>query len=439
MWQTGLSSAGSRYAALSSLFGNLAVGLLIIGAAACDPTTVPASVTVRDSAGVRVVENVAPAWSQPGTWRISDAPIVEIGELEGPEEYLFSSIVAAFRLSDGRIAIGDRESNTIRIYDAAGTFLFSFGGDGGGPGEFGGLSAVFRYRGDSIAAWDASAHRLSVFDGEGNFGRSATVMTNVGTPQGPGGGLSFGWPGRVAGAFLDGTLLIIPNGNLRGQPGTVVEWGAEPKRYTAEGAPLDDIGRFAGGASAMFDIQAMRQGRPPQLPIPYGRSFLSAIYENNLYIGVDDSCQIRILAPDGRLEGLIRIVGLDLTLGAAEQEAYRQEQRRRLREGEFGRAASITPAGLEDALREVSFPATVPPYSAMQVDSRGYLWLKDYAIPGTEGPQQWRVFDHEGKLLGQVGMPPGLGVSDIDDHSVIGVWVDELDVPEVRVYNLERG
>src|SRR5690606_5816123 len=93
---------------------------------------------VRDSAGVRVVRNLAPAWSGSAedAWSLSLEPILEIGVLEGDPAYMFSQMRGPRRLSDGSIVVLDGATSEVRIFDAEGRHLRTFGRKGQGPGEF---------------------------------------------------------------------------------------------------------------------------------------------------------------------------------------------------------------------------------------------------------------------------------------------------------------
>jgi len=59
-----------------------------------------------------------------------------IGVLMGDSNYVLGAIADFTTLPGGRPAILDRVKGTVSIYDGAGTFLYSFGGFGEGPGEF---------------------------------------------------------------------------------------------------------------------------------------------------------------------------------------------------------------------------------------------------------------------------------------------------------------
>lgn len=60
------------------------VGLAGMGACDSSESTVSSAVTVRDSAGARIVENQGPAWSPTQGITVSDSPLVRIGGPDGP-------------------------------------------------------------------------------------------------------------------------------------------------------------------------------------------------------------------------------------------------------------------------------------------------------------------------------------------------------------------
>lgn len=72
--------------------------LSIVGAAACtagEPPA-PATVSVRDSLGIEIVESAAPAWEDGRGWRLGADPEVVIGAAEGDERYLFDRITSVW-------------------------------------------------------------------------------------------------------------------------------------------------------------------------------------------------------------------------------------------------------------------------------------------------------------------------------------------------------
>ena len=130
------------------------------------------SVSVTDSAGVRVVESSGPAWSAGAGWRLGTEPTLTIGAVTGDLNYLFQGISHVLRLEDGTIVVADRGANELRLFDAAGGFIRSLGGPGEGPGEFQLLNEVWT-RGDTILVSDNIQSRISV------FGRGGDVLETI--------------------------------------------------------------------------------------------------------------------------------------------------------------------------------------------------------------------------------------------------------------------
>lgn len=119
----------------------------------------------RRSVRVGTLACVLMAWacgdaSEPGSdesaeqWTLDPSPTLEVGEVEGAPEEVFSRISAVELLGDGGVAVGNGASGTIRVFDADGVFESEFGGEGEGPGEFSYLGDVKVVGGDTILAYD---------------------------------------------------------------------------------------------------------------------------------------------------------------------------------------------------------------------------------------------------------------------------------------------
>jgi hypothetical protein len=99
----------------------------------------------------------------------SAEPTLEIGLVEGDEDYLFQQIVSTVHLPSGEIAVSDAGAAEVSVYAPDGTFLRRWGGRGEGPGEFRALSRIYSGGDGAILALDAWTGRVSVFDTLGNF------------------------------------------------------------------------------------------------------------------------------------------------------------------------------------------------------------------------------------------------------------------------------
>lgn len=104
-------------------------------------------------------------------------PVLEIGVLEGQDEYVFATINNAVRLNDGSYAVADGLSQRISIYDSEGDYVRAWGQEGDGPGEFNNLGGVIPHGPDSLIAVESFRDQLTVFSLEGDLGRTLSGVT----------------------------------------------------------------------------------------------------------------------------------------------------------------------------------------------------------------------------------------------------------------------
>lgn len=60
---------------------------------------------------------------------------LEIGDVEGEDPYLFTTIGSVVEDDRGRLIVADYQTHEVRVFDPDGRFAFRFGGQGEGPGE----------------------------------------------------------------------------------------------------------------------------------------------------------------------------------------------------------------------------------------------------------------------------------------------------------------
>ena len=118
-----------------------------------DEAGVP-DVTVRDSAGVRIVDSGAPARSG---LRVSE-PAFTVGWAEGDPN--FTWIQSGTILPDGGALVGDFAEGTVYRIGPAGQVRASWGRKGQGPGEYEALDAIIP-AGDSVFISDARQRRVT--------------------------------------------------------------------------------------------------------------------------------------------------------------------------------------------------------------------------------------------------------------------------------------
>ena len=91
--------------------------------------------------------------------------------------------------------------------------------------------------------------------------------------------------------------------------------------------------------------------------------------------------------------------------------------------------------GTEQFYRDIPVPETFPAYGGIALSVEGYLWVREYDLPGAEA-NNWSVYDAGGTLRGTLGLPPRFQPLDIGPDYVLGVWRDADDVEHVQLYDL---
>lgn len=386
--------------------------------AACGGDARAAGPAVRDSAGIRIVENERPAWRKGQGWSVVPEPVLELGVAEGDPRYQFGAVGDAVRLGDGTLVVSDVQANELRAYDARGRYLRTLGRQGSGPGEFNGIVSAFLLPGDSIAVYDGLAGRLTVFAPGGALARTANLAPLDGR-----------LPPKPLGAFGDGSLVVAPAFNPRFTASPRPSRDTMPlARYSAQGAQTASLGHILGEETVTIVGGSGENRFASRGPVPFGRGTHVAVAGTRLLIADAARYELAEHGADGRLVRLVRraaqpepVTDVDRAAWAEQRQGSAGDRFRQMREG----LAAATP-----------FPEHKSWFAGVRLDAEGNAWVQRHAAPGAGTP--WDVFDAEGRLLGTVTVPAGLRVTQIGADFVVGVWTDELDVPHVRVHRLHR-
>jgi len=381
---------------------------------------------VRDSAGITIVENSSPVWTETTRWRVAPEPEVEIGVLEGEEAYQLNRVSGATVLSDGRIVIANGGSSELRYYDSSGRYLQTVGRRGGGPGEFQYVGEPYALAGDSLLVGaDVGARRLSLFDPEGRY------VESYGTAGARG-------LGTLVGVLANGDIVrlaLLPgSGDDDGQaryPMVVV-------RHARDGTPADTMARLPGSEMYRVTERSGAMMTVMQSPTPFARTQQVALGGGLVYAGAGDSYEVEVYRTDRpasdlaenqvRPERLVRLPRPNRPVtGAAVAEFRRVQLDRELDDNSRRR--------IERYLAEVTFPKEMPAYRDLRVDAGGNLWIEEYRAPGEEENQpRWEVFDPDGVWLGTVETPVGFQIFEIGEDYLLGLWRDDLGVEYLRRY-----
>jgi hypothetical protein len=400
-----------------------------IAGAACAPDSSRSGVAVRDSAGIAVVESATSAWGPGDAWQVDPRPAVDIGVVDGPDEYTLSGVSGAVRLADGRIVVANRGTQQLRVYDARGVFLNQSGGAGDGPEEYRYLHGVFRLPDDTIVGWDDSRVRALFYTPNLEY-VGATQSTRGGeAPRS--GGQRLRWIFPAAGVFADGSLLgpVIDPAPPAPPLNRMHEQQLFAVRIDRDGEWLDTIGPIACCPALWID---RGNGREVGI-IGFNRRAHFAVSGDRLYVVGGSAFEVEERAANGDLQRLIR--------AAVPPRAVTADDRARLSEQLLAGASSDDVRRQQrERLDMAQYPDVMPAIGGLVIDRTGNIWLQRYRAPGIDddAPATWTVLDPDGAWLGDVDLPAGLDVTDIGTDYVLGVWRDDLGVQHVRLHPLRR-
>lgn len=390
------------------------------------------STSVRDSAGVQIVESHRQQWNEQTQWGVDTVPVLDIGGSPDDTSRQFSGIGGVHRMPSGNIGVLDFASYSLRFFSDDGTPLGRAGRRGSGPGEFSPSYRPhsFTCRGDTI--YVPMLGRILAFADPGGFVREFAPAPRVGV-----------FPSVLG---CNGERLVA-----------WTQYAPDPRRegaypmmgmlssYNLAGEYSDSIGEFP------MEDQTWRRG-PEGMgyrPTPYGRRLRFAISESSLATGNGDSFQIELRDLAGALRQVLRAPHLQRPLDQKEIHRFR----------ELVLPDPGVSRDLDTMLTARNMPATIPAFSALLFDTVGNLWVREYDFAdataffdralsrriGGSGQRtmrvpthRWHIFDSRGSLLGPLTLPRNFDLREVGDDWILGVWRAEDDVEHVRMYRLVR-
>ena len=387
--------------------------------AACADAGPPASFSVRDSSGVQIVESHRPGWDAEGGLAVSTEPILQIGEMDGEETLQFFNVTGGLRFSDGRIAILNSGSKTVRVFGADGGLIAEFGGSGDGPGEFRTLGSIHRLPGDTLLIWDGRRPGFSLFTVSGEFVRSQR-LTPPGTEQ-----LSGVEP------LSDGRLVVKTYASpltQAGDRGVGIHRDSAPLfLFSQSGELLDTIGTFPSTETAIMEVA----GHTLVGSAPFPKNTFIDLKGDSIFVATANTMEVSVLRPDGMVEAVFRYSGVDLNVSQEDRDWYAA---RMTEMASTPQEAQM----LGPVLGALVFPATRAAFSDLRVGPTGLVWLRTGRhFPPIAPSTEWTGFSREGMLLGSLSMPERFEVLEFGEDYVLGVWKDQMDVEYVRLYSLQ--
>lgn len=383
----------------------------------------------RDSAGVQVVET--PPESIPRA--TLGEPVLVIGTGGGPDQELYQ-VRTPWLDEDGRLILANSGTLEIRFYDRNAAMLRSVGGQGHGPGEYQMIAWVRPWRGDSLAAWDGFADRLTILDERGAPGRTLRLeAAGVPAPRAGAGGPATG--GLGAAAAVD----VLPDGRLLGRVGGASAMPGDTSavlRDTVSYRVFDADGKEVAHLADVLDGESFRfvsGGSRSVGPLPFGKSSSVAALTHAVdraVVAVADNAgfQVRLLSVDGQVLRIGRVPLPARSVTAAMRADYRAKQ-----EATLGDLPAFAQRARTAKLEATPWPDSLPAHGEIVVGG-GCVWLERYQAQGADVPGEWIGFDvATGVATSWLTIPNGSELAGMRGDTAVVIATDDLDVERVVV------
>jgi len=427
----------------------LSFGLVLAACGDGAPGTSSATgaATVRDSAGIRIVENHDSAWTEETRWRLPDEPDFVIGSLDGSVPGTDWGNMLQVQAMGDRVVVSDLMDVGFRVFDDTGTWVETLGRRGRGPLEL--QNAVsWTTVGDSLLASDG--RKVVVFEqGSGEASSYPTEDPPVETETWSIGGIEIGW--ITYGWFGDGSYVLANTPDPRDREPGYTTLGAEFHRMSPGGAYLGPLGVHAIG-------RVFTRADGETAPIPFMTMPHIAVSDRKLWHAFADSLFEfrRIDATSGQVDLLVRIADRGQRVTdemTARMHALEDEQISTLMEEMGGGGDAATMQRMRSTMDEMREsqpdPRWAPTIFGLDPLDSGHILvgLPDWSwrllpnqlllgnVPSDESVA-FAVFDADGRWLGTLEGPPGLVVTDVSDDYLVGYRRDEFDVPYIERWGL---
>jgi len=300
--------------------------------------------TIEEVDGVTIVSNPAQPVLDGGLFTLEEE--LSIGDGDGNRAVAFSDISHLTADDQGRIYALDRKESCVRVFDADGRHIRTFGQPGQGPGDLNEPIFVYFLRGEILVT---QYERLSFFSPAGDLLRTVPMVKET--------------PSR---ARCNSRGNIIGTSSVF-DPAAPETYAFVLKIYDPEITPIRELAR----------VQMKRRiGGPinPMSPTVY----MTVDDQDRIIFAYAERYEIQVFAPDGTLTRKI-LKAYDPVTVTAEEKA----------------------ASVEGAPPQIKFdfPERHPPFLRFIHDEAGRLYVQTYEKAGGTNAYVHDVFDPEGRFI----------------------------------------
>ena len=355
-------------------------------------------------------------------------PRLTLGNRTGDEHTDFHDVAGVIvDRRAGMLFVASGGDATLRTFGLDGEWRETRGGTGGGPEEFGELTGLFEYRGDSLLVFDERRDDASVWPyAEGDIRRLSLPGLPEDGPRYP----------RLHGALADGRLVWAAEkpyrqGDEVGEPhpDTMVVFLTAP-----DGTGFDPVSETLGRRYFSYAGSLYRQGRAPFSP----EAFVLPL-DSVILFGWTERARAERVSANGTLLEPVEFSLSVIAVAGAHREWEVAERRRRLS------SRPLPPSLLEGqtaVLGMLPFPDSFPVLGDVAAGDDGRVWVRGYRPPETDStrvetaPAVWRVHDGPAGVVRSVAFPAGFDLLWADGEEAVGVVRDAFDVEQVVIVPL---
>jgi hypothetical protein len=334
-------------------------------------------------------------------------------------------------LSDGAIAVSQRQDGEILFFSADGSRLSAFGRSGDGPGEFrrlGGYGLV----GDTLWVGDPSAGRTTLISRDRTLAGTRPWLHGI--------SLEPPLEGVRPSFFMIRPIALLPDSAILTEP--ILAAGSESLAWPGGTFPGDPIVRVR--VDGTFDrviawipenecvVRIIVQGGSGVTDIPLCARAQRAV-------AVDGS-RIAFAIPGAETEGgrySLVVIGAagDTILSRQYSHSLVPIPKPIMDSIMARRLEQAQGPELKDAYQSMKPPGSYPPFTRILVGRDNTIWLELFTL---SGDRIWQVFDSRGDLLGRVALPRSVFVHAAEESAIWGTDTDDDGLEHVVRYRISR-
>lgn len=385
---------------------------LLVGCRGGDADDFGSAITARDSAGVAILEI---DWATTPLGGVLDpVPDWIVGEGAEGESLLLHQVRHAVILGDGSLIVADGGGRIVRV-DLDRGESSRWGRQGGGPGEFANIGAVFVGAQGGLGVLDTGRRRYVELGGDGEVLAEVDLDPLI---QGPLLDAAVGSDGTiylgVAAAFPEGSGVLRPTGDVI----RVARWGR-------------------GGVDTLGTFQGFESFRSPEFMglLFFGATGVMEGADQGVWTGDTGEPEVEHWTGGDAPERIVR-------WNPAFSRTSEEEKARLL--GVFlDRLPPDQRPFFEEQMEAIPVREVLPAFESIIAGEDGTVWIGEYTgfvpelleLPLPE--QEWLVVDPERRSAHRIVTPEGVRVIRVGAGFILAVYRDGLGVETVRQYSIE--